>query len=136
MLVDAEVAQSVLHVIDNELVTRRGIRTLSPRDARYKGVYEGSQTDRDLAYHNGCTRVYLLAPYIDVCFKMKGPSFINRAQWLVNGFYEDLNKHGVGSFSELYDGDPPHEPHGAVSSAVGTAALLWVDYYIAKYKEA
>ena len=66
----------------------------------------------------------------------KGPSFINRAQWLVNGFYEDLNKHGVGSFSELYDGDPPHEPHGAISSAVATAALLTVDYLISKYKEA
>ncbi len=131
-----KVASSVLHVIDNELVTRRGLRTLSPRDARYKGVYEGTQVERDLAYHEGCTRVYLLAYYIDTCFRMKGPSFINRAQWLVNGFYEDLNKHGVGSFSELYDGDPPHEPHGAISSAVATAALLTVDYLISKYKEA
>ena len=136
MLVEPEVASSVLHVIDNELVTRRGLRTLSPRDARYKGVYEGTQVERDLAYHEGCTRVYLLAYYIDTCFRMKGPSFINRAQWLVNGFYEDLNKHGVGSFSELYDGDPPHEPHGAISSAVATAALLTVDYLISKYKEA
>ena len=67
---------------------------------------------------------------------MRGPSFVSRAQWLVNGFYEDLNKHGVGAFSELYDGDPPHEPHGAISSAVGTAALLKVDYFISKYKEA
>ena len=53
----------------------------------------------------------------------------------MEGFYEDLNKHGVGAFSELYDGDPPHEPHGAISSALSTSALLMVDYMIAKYKE-
>ncbi len=135
MPVEPEVASSVLHVIENELVTRRGIRTLSPRSVDYKGVYEGSQHERDLAYHGGSTRVFLLAPYIWVGFKMKGPSFVKKAEWLVEGFYQDLNKHGVGAFSELYDGDPPHEPHGAISSALSTSALLVVDYYISKYKE-
>lgn len=133
--VEPEIAQRVLQVIDNELVTRRGIRTLSPRHSEYKGVYEGSQTDRDLAYYNGCCLTSLLGPYCEVCFKMKGAAFLNKAQWLVNGFYEDLNKHGVGAFSELYDGDPPHEPHGAISSALSTAALLEVEYLKNKYKE-
>ena len=133
--VEPEIAQRVLQVIDNELVTRRGIRTLSPRHSEYKGVYEGSQTDRDLAYYNGCCLTFLLGPYCEVCFKMKGAAFLNKAQWLVNGFYEDLNKHGVGAFSELYDGDPPHEPHGAISSALSTAALLEVEYLKNKYKE-
>ena len=133
--VEPEIARRVLQVIDNELVTRRGIRTLSPRHSEYKGVYEGSQTDRDLAYYNGCCLTSLLGPYCEVCFKMKGAAFLNKAQWLVNGFYEDLNKHGVGAFSELYDGDPPHEPHGAISSALSTAALLEVDYLKNKYKE-
>lgn len=133
--VEPEIARRVLQVIDNELVTRRGIRTLSPRHSEYKGVYEGSQTDRDLAYYNGCCLTSLLGPYCEVCFKMKGATFLNKAQWLVNGFYEDLNKHGVGAFSELYDGDPPHEPHGAISSALSTAALLEVEYLKNKYKE-
>ena len=133
--VEPEIAQRVLQVIDNELVTRRGIRTLSPRHSEYKGVYEGSQTDRDLAYYNGCCLTFLLGPYCEVCFKMKGAAFLNKAQWLVNGFYEDLNKHGVGAFSELYDGDPPHEPHGAISSALSTAALLEGEYLKNKYKE-
>ena len=135
MPVEPEVARKVLQVIDSELVTRRGIRTLSPRHAEYKGVYEGTQTDRDLAYYNGSTRPSLVGPYCEVCFKMKGAAFLNKAQWLVNGFYEDLNKHGVGAFSELYDGDPPHEPHGAISSALSTAALLEVEYLKNKYKE-
>lgn len=133
--VEPEIARRVLQVIDNELVTRRGIRTLSPRHSEYKGVYEGSQTDRDLAYYNGCCLTFLLGPYCEVCFKMKGAAFLNKAQWLVNGFYEDLNKHGVGAFSELYDGDPPHEPHGAISSALSTAALLEVEYLKNKHKE-
>ena len=135
MPVEPEVASSVLHTIDNELVTRRGIRTLSPRNNDYKGVYEGSQFERDLAYHGGSTRVFLLAPYIWVSLRIKGPSFVKKAEWLVEGFQEDLNKHGVGAFSELYDGDPPHEPHGAISSALSTSALLMVDYIISKYKE-
>ncbi len=135
MPVDPEVASSILHVIDNELVTRRGIRTLSPRSVDYKGVYEGSQHERDLAYHGGSTRVYLLAPYIWSGFRFKGQSFVKKAEWLVEGFYDDLNKHGVGAFSELYDGDPPHEPHGAISSALSTAALLMADYAISKFKK-
>lgn len=133
---EESLAPSILRVIDNELVTSRGLRTLSPRDNKYKGVYEGSQVDRDLAYHQGCTRPFLLEQYVDVCFRIKGPSFWKKAQWLAEGLYADLNKHGVGAFSELYDGDPPHEAHGAISSALSTAALLTVDYLLEKYKEA
>ena len=134
--VEEELAPMVLRVIDRELITARGLRTLSPRDAKYRGVYEGSQLDRDLAYHQGSTRPFLLAPYIDTCFRVKGPAFWKRAQWLVEGFYEDLNKHGVGAFAELYDGDPPFEPHGAVSSAMSTSALLVGDELLKQYKEA
>ncbi|MBO4756979.1 MAG: amylo-alpha-1,6-glucosidase, partial [Bacteroidales bacterium] len=78
---------------------------------------------------------FLLEPYCDVSFRVKGQSFVKKAQWLIEGFYGDLSKHGVGAFSELYDGDPPHEAHGAISSALSTAALLAVDYIINKYKE-
>lgn len=133
--IDDELILNIIKVIDDELVTRRGIRTLSPRNINYKGVYEGSQVDRDLAYHQGCTFTMLLAPYIDICFKVKGPSFYKKAEYLVEGFYEDINKHGVGAFSELYDGDPPHEPHGAISCACSTAALLEIDYLMNQYKE-
>ena len=134
-LVEDEIAEMCLNIISKELVTSRGIRTLSPRHSEYQSVYEGSQRERDLSYHNGSTRPSLLAPYAEVCFKFAGESFLSRAEWLVKGFYQDLNKHGVGAFAELYDGDPPHEPHGAIASALSTAALLYVDYLIEKYKE-
>ena len=133
--VSDEVISSVMRVVNAELVTRRGIRSLSPRDARYKGVYEGSQTERDEAYYNGCSFPYLLAQYCYASFNMMGKNFIKRAEWLTEGFYEDLSKHGVGCFSELYDGDPPHEAHGAISSAMTTAALLNINWLIAKYRE-
>ncbi|MBO4843151.1 MAG: glycogen debranching enzyme N-terminal domain-containing protein [Bacteroidales bacterium] len=132
--VDDNFKQSILRIIDNELVTSRGIRTLSPRDVKYRGVYEGSQVERDLAFHQGCTRPFLLEAYASLCFHIKGASFWKKVQWLTEGFYDDLSKHGVGAFAELYDGDPPHEPHGAISSALSTAALLAVDYMMDKYK--
>ncbi len=124
----------VMQTISNELLTSRGLRTLSPRNEAYKGVYEGSQIDRDLAYHQGCAWIIPLDYYIDAAFRMIGPSFYKRAEYLVEGFFKDINKHGVGAFSELYDGDPPHEPHGAISSACSTAALLRIDYLMAQYK--
>ena len=133
--VDDEVISEVMRVVNAELVTRRGIRTLSPRDIRYKGVYEGSQIQRDEAYQNGCAWPFLLAQYCYASFNMMGKNFIKRAEWLTEGFYEDLSKHGVGCFSELYDGDPPHEPHGAISSAMTTAALLNINWLIEKYRE-
>lgn len=133
--VDEELAPSVLRVMRNELVTARGLRTLSPRDVNYKGVYDGSQYERDLAYHQGSTRTFLLEPYIDTRLRIYGDGFISRAKWLMKGFVEDLNKHGVGAVSELYDGDPPHEPHGTISSARGTAALLAVDHLLNEYGE-
>lgn len=132
---DEEVASKVMRIVNNELLTARGVRTLSPRDVKYKGVYEGSQRDRDLAYHQGCAWPFLLYPYVETLFRMRGAAFENKAKWLVEGFFEDLNKHGVGAFSELYDGDPPHEPHGAIFSASSTAALLAIDYIRDQYKE-
>lgn len=133
--VDEEVVSEVVMTINSELLTKRGLRSLSPRNEAYKGVYEGSQIDRDLAYHQGCAFPDLLAPYIDVCFRMMGETFYGRAKYLVEGFYEDISKHGVGCFSELYDGDPPHEPHGAIASATSTAALLHIEYVMNQYKK-
>ena len=133
--VSDEVVSEVMRVVNAELVTRRGIRTLSPRDIRYKGVYEGSQPERDEAYHNGCAWPFLLSQFCYASFNMMGSSFVKRAEWLTEGFYEDLSKHGVGCFSELYDGDPPHEPHGAISSAMTTAALLNINWLIDQYRE-
>ena len=133
--VSGENTSSLMQTIANELITSRGIRTLSPRNEAYRGVYEGSQIERDLAYHQGCAWIIPLDYYIDLAFRMVGPSFLKRAEYLIEGFYKDIYKHGVGAFSELYDGDPPHEPHGAISSACSTAALLRIEYLLDRYRQ-
>ena len=131
--VDDEVVSEVVMTINDELLTKRGLRSLSPRNEAYRGVYEGSQIDRDLAYHQGCAFPALLAPYIEICFEMMGSTFYKRAEYLTEGFFQDISKHGVGAFSELYDGDPPHEPHGAIASAMSTAALLQIVHVMKQY---
>ena len=133
--IDDDVMSAIILTVNSELRTKRGLRTLSPRNVNYRGVYEGSQLERDLAYHQGTTRPQLLGEYFDVCFKMIGSNFVKKAEYLTEGFLEDLSKHGVGAISELYDGDPPHTAHGAISSACATAALLRCEYLINKYKE-
>lgn len=130
---DEELHPAVFRSVSGELETSRGIRTLSPRDPKYKGVYEGSQVDRDLAYHQGSTRTFLLEYYVAAGFRLQGERFAKKAEWLCEGLFQDLGKHGVGAFSELYDGDPPQEPHGAIASALSTAALLTVADLIDKY---
>lgn len=133
--ISPEIVSSVMRAIRDELVTARGLRTLSPRNPAYQGVYEGSQIERDLAYQQGSCWPFLLAPYVVMLFKMSGSAAYKKVEHLTEGFQEDYGKHGVGCFSELYDGDPPHEPHGAISSAMSTAALLRINYLMKKYKE-
>lgn len=125
----------VMEVVKKELLTARGIRTLSPDNALYKGVYDGDQDSRDHAYHQGSTRVWLLSFYIEAMFRLYGDIFTRQAQELINAFEEDITVHGVGAVCELYDGNPPHNPHGAISSSVATASLLRSEYLVNTYKK-
>jgi predicted glycogen debranching enzyme len=131
----SEVVQDeILRTINQELITTRGVRTLSPKNPQYKGVYEGNQIERDLATHNGSTRPWLLGAYIASCLKLYGASYLRTSQALVSGFEEDMNIHGIGMVAEIYDGDPPHHPHGAILAASATAEIIRVKYLINKYK--
>lgn len=125
---------SVMDHVKRELLTIRGLRTLSPKNPLYKGIYDGNQHQRDLAYHQGSTRVWLLPFYIETCLKLYGDLFLKKAWTLVNAFEEDMTVHGVGSICELYDGDPPHNPHGAISSSVAVGGLLRAVYLMENYK--
>ena len=133
--VSEEVQADILHAVERELVTARGIRTLSPKNPLYRSRYDGNQIERDSATHNGCTRPWLLGAYVAASFKLFGPSFVREAQALVDGFQEDLNVHGIGAVAEIYDGDPPYVPHGAINSALSVAEILRVNYLIRQYKE-
>jgi len=104
-------------------------------NSRYKGEYDGDEYSRSMAYYQGTTRVWLLQFYIDACFKLLGESFMIRAKELVYSFEEDLAVHCIGSISEVYDGDPPHQPHGCISFSASVAALLRSIKLIEQYKK-
>ena len=115
----------VLKRIQQELLTDRGIRTLSPQSPHYKGEYDGDEFSRNSAYHMGTARPWLLGFYIDANLKLHGDSFLQRAEDLISAFEEDVQIHCIGSVSEVYDGDPPYQPHGCTSYSISVASLLW-----------
>lgn len=129
-----EEKSGVLKSIKKELLTVRGIRTLSPKNPFYKGEYDGDQLSRDLAYHQGTARVWLLSFYIEAMFGLHGKSFLSKAEELVFAFEEEISLHCIGSISEVFDGDPPHQPHGATSYSGSVAALLRSIRLIEKFK--
>ena len=132
----SEVAQNeILKAVKRELVTPRGIRTLAPKNPFYKDTYDGDHHSRDLASHNGSTRPWLLGLYTLASFKLHGAAFVHEAESLIKGFEEDMTIHGIGAVAELYDGNPPFIPHGAINSALSTAEILTIIYMIKRFKE-
>ncbi len=127
-------AQQILAVVDDELLTPAGLRTLSPKDEKYQGQYgqglsSADQFHRDLTYHQGTVWPWLLGAYIDAVFYAYGdnPDSVALARYCL----AHLEKHivaeaGIGSISEIFDGDPPHKPQGCIAQAWSVAEILRV----------
>jgi predicted glycogen debranching enzyme len=121
-----EMKKAVLEVVKRDLLTRRGLRSLTPMHPDYIGKYEGNQVQRDMAFHQGSVWPWLLQHFCQGylgLFKKSGISVIKN---LIKDFESTVTEHGLGTVSEIYDGDPPHKPRGAISQASGVAALLMV----------
>lgn len=116
--------KSVLDVADKELVTPRGLRTLSPRNSLYQGICAGNQEERDSAYHQGTAWPWLIGPFGEGWLRVYGTQGVNKIRKLVYGFEEVMNEHGVSTISEIYDGDPPHTARGAISQAWSIGEIL------------
>lgn len=125
---------AVLEIVRSHLLTTRGIRSLSPRNCDYKGRYEGNQQQRDSALHQGTCFVWLLEHFVRAGFNLHGVAFVAQAQELLDAFKEDVLSYGIGSVPEVYDGDPPHNPGGAISYAPSVGALLAINTIIDSYK--
>jgi predicted glycogen debranching enzyme len=119
---------SVLDTVTRELVTPYGLRTLSPRDPRYAGRYEGGPRSRDAAYHQGTVWPWLIGPYIDALLSIKGRSKAVRssARELLRPMLS-LQAGGIETLPEVFDGSSPHRPGGCVSQAwsVGEVLRAW-----------
>lgn len=124
----------VLDVVKNELLTPRGLRTLSPKSPNYKPVYEGPQAERNLAFHQGSAWPWLIQPFTDGYLKVYRKHGVGFIEKIIKGFEEEMSNHGIGAISELYDGNPPHKGRGATSQAISVAALLWAWHQLEKYK--
>jgi predicted glycogen debranching enzyme len=124
-IVAKDKAKSILSVIERELLTPRGLRTLSPSDPDYIGRYEGAPGTRDSAYHQGTIWPWLMGPYITASIKTLGPEAGRTlaATWLKN-FQPHLQEACLGQVSEIFDGDAPHAPRGCVAQAWSVAELL------------
>ena len=131
--INDEIKKSVLDVVNNQLVTPRGLRTLSPDAPNYKGMYEGDQESRDNAYHQGTVWPWLLEGFSTAWLRIHKKSGVAYISELLHGFEEEMNQHGIGTISEIYNGDPPHQAKGTISQAWSVAALLQMFKMIEKY---
>ena len=123
-MVPKDRAVSILSVIERELLTLRGLRTLSPSDPNYIGRYEGAPGTRDGAYHQGTVWPWLMGAYITASVKTLGRKGRRlAAAWLEN-FQQHLLEAGLGQVSEIFDGDAPHAPRGCIAQAWSVAELL------------
>lgn len=121
-----EQARRVVDVVERELLTPYGLRSLAPTDPRYRGRYEGDPRSRDEAYHEGTVWPWLMGPFITAYMKVNGDNHTARqraAAWL-EGFRGYVHEAGLGQVPEIFDGDAPHRPRGCIAQAWSVAELL------------
>lgn len=114
--------RSIVDIAGRELVTGFGVRSLSPQDPRYAGSYGGPQAQRDGAYHMGTAWIYLGGVYARAHLHAYGDR--TRAQRLVDAFAPRLDDYGIGTLSEIADGDAPNDARGCIAQAWSVAEIL------------
>jgi glycogen debranching enzyme len=123
-LLDSESAQSVVRVVTEKLLTPMGVRTLSPDDPDFRGVYDGDPKQRDGALHQGTAFAWLIGPYISALVKANGPAARADAAKLLKPFEQHLAEDGLGHVSEIFWGNAPHWPRGLPAHALAVAELM------------
>jgi predicted glycogen debranching enzyme len=113
---------AVLEAVGTELLTPVGLRTLGRHDPAYSSNYHGNLRSRDAAYHQGTVWPWLLGAFIDAWLKVHDNAA--GARRLLQAFPGHLHVAGIGSISEVFDGDAPHTPHGCIAQAWSVAELL------------
>ena len=121
-LLDPHRARAVVDTCARELLTPVGLRSLSPRDSRYTGLYSGSPASRDAIYHQGTVWSWLLGPFALAHYRVYGNS--QHANALLEGIAAHLDDACLGTISEILDGDAPHQPRGCFAQAWGVSETL------------
>jgi len=122
----AEQKHAILNKVETDLLTPRGLRTLSPNSQDYLGVITGNEYDRNKAFHNGSVFPWLFGHYAESYLSLHKQAGVSHIQRLLEKFEECVNEHGIGSISQVYDGNPPHKPNEATSYALSVAEVIRV----------
>ena len=128
-IIGIDKAKLIMEKIKAFLYTPVGIRSLTQNHPQYRGYYGGDQFHRDSTYHQGTVWSWLLGPYIDALVKIQTPK--EELKKIVEDFSFHFSEGGIGTISEIFDGDNPHEPKGCFAQAWSVAELLRV---IVSYK--
>jgi glycogen debranching enzyme len=122
-VLDEERWESVLRVVQEKLVTPRGLRSLSPDHPDFKAKYFGDLRSRDAAYHQGTVWAWLIGPFIDAWLKLN-PEKVAEARKFLNGFVPHLSEGCIGSISEIFDAEAPFTQRGCIAQAWSVAEVL------------
>ncbi len=126
--------KSVLDVCTRELLTPKGLRSLSPKSGGYNPMYVGPQTQRDYAYHQGTAWPWLGGFYMEACLKIYKRTRLSFIERQMVGYEDEMTQHCLGTIPELFDGNPPFNGRGAISFAMNVAEILRTLELLEKYK--
>ena len=125
--------RAVIDIVTKELVTPKGLRSLSPKSEGYRPNYVGTQNERDLAYHQGTAWPWVFGAYLESYLKIFGKGGISFVERMLISMEEEMSLHCIGTLAEIFDGNPPYTGRGAVSFAMNVAAILRVLEMLKKY---
>jgi glycogen debranching enzyme len=125
-MLSPEKEKAIVDRVEKDLLTPFGLKSLSSDHPLYKGQYRGDSMNRDTAYHNGTAWPWLLGAYVKAYLKVHGNSnsSIEYMRALLEGFDAHLDTAGIGTISEVFDGDYPHSPGGTIAQAWSVAEIL------------
>ncbi len=126
--------KSVLDVCTRELLTPKGLRSLSPKSGGYNPIYVGPQVQRDYAYHQGTAWPWLGGFYMEACLKLYKRTRLSFIERQMVGYEDEMSYHCLGTISELFDGNPPFSGRGATSFAMNVGEILRTLELLEKYQ--
>ena len=130
---DQNQKKTVLDVCTRELLTPKGLRSLSPKSGGYNPMYVGAQIQRDYAYHQGTAWPWLGGFYMEACLKLYKRTRLSFIERQMVGYEDEMFYHCLGTIPELFDGNPPFHGRGAISFAMNVAEILRTLELLEKY---
>jgi glycogen debranching enzyme len=134
MMVSSSRAKTMLEVVERELLTPLGLRSLSPRDPAFSPRYEGGPAERDSVYHQGTVWPWLLGPFVQAYLKVHGrtAATVARCSEMLAPMQEHLREAGLGQVSEIADATAPYSPKGCFAQAWSVAEILRAHLEVSK----